>query len=94
VQRRLWSPRTSRPVRRYQYVNDQEDVLLLFDDIARELVRIGHGVEGNEAFIEASHSRGMTTVALWGRRDLGAAPDPRVDRRIPAPLLAPILDGS
>jgi hypothetical protein len=28
-------------------------VLPLFDDIARELVRIGHGVEGNEAFIEA-----------------------------------------
>jgi hypothetical protein len=57
-----------------EYGNAQEDVLSLFDDIAREFVRIGHGVEENEGFIEASHSRRITAVALWGRRNLGTAP--------------------
>jgi hypothetical protein len=57
-----------------EYGNDQGDVLSEFDDIARELVRIGDGVEGNHDFIQASHYRRTMTVTLWGEMEVGQGP--------------------
>ena len=57
-----------------EYGNDQGDVLSLFDDIARELVLIGDGAEGNHDFIQASHNRRTMTVTLWGGMEVGQGP--------------------
>jgi hypothetical protein len=46
--------------------------LINYDDIARELARIGHGIDGNESFLSASQARRMSTVALWANLELGS----------------------